>query len=111
MSAFSTYSTTAAANVNCAGINIGENCPAANMNDVVRQILAEGKQLNSLVVAIDTSTLMPKSGGTFTAPIYYTGSGAYRYNANSSHTSGAEYFLPVGSARPSPAEGVKVYYY
>jgi hypothetical protein len=63
------------------------------------------------VAAIDISTRLPLSGGTMTGNITRSGMGTHRYNASASLTSGAEYYLPTGSARPTAAEGVKVYYY
>lgn len=111
MSAFETFSTTAASNTSVGGVSIAENCPAANINDAIRYILKEGKELNTLVAAISTSTLMPKSGGAFTGTITRSGAGAFSYWASSSLTSGAEYVQPVATALPSPAEGLKVYQY
>lgn len=111
MAAFATYSTTPALNVSIGGTNIAENCPAANVNDVCRQIVAEGRQLSDIVAGINVSAYLPLVGGTVTGTITQTGGGAYRYNASSSLTSGATYFLPTGSARPAAAEGVMVFYY
>ena len=111
MAAFATYSTTPASNTTIGGINSAEGCPAANVNDIARQIVAEGRQLYDLVNAINVSGYMPLAGGTFTGNVLQTGAGAHRYNASSSLTSGATYFLPTGSARPTAAEGVVVFYY
>lgn len=111
MAAFATYSTTASVNTTIGGLNIDENCPAANVNNVARQIVAEGRQLYDIVAGISVASYMPLAGGTFTGNVLQSGAGAYRYNASSSLTSGATYFLPTGSARPAPAEGVVVFYY
>lgn len=111
MAAFATYSTVPASNVSIRGVNVAENCPAANMNDVARALAAEGRELYNLVAAINVSGYMPLSGGVFTGAITLNGAGAYRYNASSSLASGATYFLPSGSARPSAAEGVLAFYY
>lgn len=112
MAAFSSYSTTASANVTIGAINIGEGAAAANMNDALRAILAEGKQLSDIVAGISTSSLMPLTGGAFTGNITRSGSGSYTYYANSSLTGGAEHVQAVGTALPSsPAEGTKVFFY
>lgn len=111
MAAFAEFSTTPSANVTCGGFSIAEGCPAANVNDVIRYILASGRQLYDTVSAISVSSLMPKSGGVFTAAPTLSGGGSFRYNASSSLISGATYFLPVGSKRPAAAEGVVVFYY
>lgn len=112
MSAFSEFSTTPSANTSAGGLNIAENCPAANVNDVIRFILSAGKELNALVAAISTSTLMPKSGGAFTGGITRSGGGAYHYFASSSLNGGATYVQASSAALPSsPAEGTIVYQY
>lgn len=111
MAAFATYSTTPASNTTIGGINSAENCPAANINDIARQIVAEGRQLYDIVNGINVASYLPLAGGTVTGTITQSGAGAHRYNASSSLTSGATYFLPTGSARPTAAEGVVVFYY
>lgn len=108
---FGSYSTTPASNTTIGGVSIAEGCAAGNVNNAIRQIMADGKALSDTVDGIDVSSLMPKSGGAFTGNVTRSGSGAYRYNASSSLTSGATYYLPTGSARPTAAEGVVVFYY
>lgn len=46
---FSDYSTTPSANTSIAGINIAENCSPANVNNALRQLAADGKELADLV--------------------------------------------------------------
>lgn len=109
--AFSDYSTTPSANTSIAGISIAENAtPMANINNAIRQLMADAKTFSD--ASPDTSALMPKAAGTFsgTEPIY-TGRGAYMHHNDSANTSGRVIFLPVGSARPSPAAGMVVFYY
>ena len=60
--AFSDYSLTPASNTTINGINIAENCPAANVNNALRQIAADGKSLSDTVAGISTSTLMLRRG-------------------------------------------------
>jgi hypothetical protein len=107
--AFSDYSSTPALNVTIGGVSIAEDCAPGNLNDAVRYIMADAKAFAGSIP--DFSTLMPKSGGAFTGNITRSGSGAYRYNADSSLTGGATYFQATGSARPTAAEGVVVFYY
>jgi hypothetical protein len=112
MAAFATYSTTAATNTTIRGVNIAENCPAANVNDVARGLAAEGRELYDLVAAINVSGYMPLSGGAFTGPITRSGAGAYPYWNNSSLTGGAMYIQLTTDALPSsPAEGTIVFQY
>lgn len=108
--AFSDYSLTPSANTSIAGTNVGEFCAAGNVNDAIRQLMADGKLLNNTVTAITTG--LPLTGGTVTGAILFSGAGAYRYNVDSTLTSGRDYHLIEGSARPaSPAEGDRVFYY
>lgn len=109
--AFSAYSTLPSANVSINGVNVAENCAAGNVNDAIRQLMADGRTLHNTVAAINVSSYLPLAGGTVTGNITRSGAGAHRYNAAGSLTSGATYYLPTGSARPSPAEGVVVFYY
>lgn len=110
--AFSDYSITPASNTSIQGINIAENCPAANVNNVLRQFAADGKDLANTVAAIDTTTLMPKSGGAFTGSITRSSAGGYWYHANSAQAGGVVYIQPVATALPSsPAEGTVVLQY
>lgn len=45
--AVSDWFTTASANTNCDGTNIGENCPAGNVNDAIRKVMAAVRSLFS----------------------------------------------------------------
>ena len=109
---FGSYSSTPASNVSINGINIGENCPAGNLNNVARQLAADGRELWDIVAAINVSAKMDKAGGAFTGGIWQYGAGAYTYYADASMSSGIEYVQPTATALPtSPAEGTKVYQY
>ena len=112
MPGFSDFSTTESANTSIGGINIAENCPAANVNNAIRYILREGKELSNIVAAISTGTLMPKAGGAFTGEITRSGAGGYLYHNSSSLTGGKIYVQPSGNSLPgSPAEGTIVFQY
>lgn len=110
--AFSDYSTTPANNTTIGGLSIAEGCAAANVNNAIRQLMSDGKTLDTTVAAIDTSALMPKSGGAFTGQITRSGRGGYLHHANATQSGGKVSILPTGSARPtSPSEGDMVFYY
>lgn len=112
MAAFATYSLTPASNTSLGAISIAEGCAAANVNDAIRAVLTEGRQLYDIVNGISTGSLMPKSGGTFTGSITRSGAGAYPYFASSSLTGGAIYVQTAATALPSsPAEGTIVMQY
>lgn len=109
---FGSYSTTPASNISCNGINVAEGCPAANVNNAIRQLMADGKTLDTTVAAIDLTLYMAKTGGAFTGSITRASAGAYPYWASSSLTGGAMYVQASTTPLPSsPAEGTIVYQY
>lgn len=109
---FSAYSLTPASNTSINGISIAENCPAANVNNALRQLAADGKELSDTVVAINVSSYMPLAGGAFTGSITRSGAGGYWYHAAAAQSGGAVYIQAVATALPSsPAEGTVVLQY
>lgn len=112
MAGFSTYSTTASANVTIRGVSMAENCAAANVNDAIRGLAAEGKELSDIVAGLNLSGYMPLAGGAFTGPITRDGAGGYWYHANSAQSGAAVYTQLASAALPSsPAEGTVVLQY
>jgi hypothetical protein len=110
--AFSDYSTTPSLNISIGGVSSAEGCPAGNVNNILRQLAADGRTLYDTVAAINVSALMPKAGGTFTGPITRSGSGGYWYHASSTQADGKVFIVPTGAARPSsPAEGTVRFLY
>lgn len=107
--AFGDYSTTPSANTTIAGKNIAEGCPPGNLNDAVRQLMADGKALSNAMP--DTSALLPKAGGEVTGDITRQGRGAHLHHASSANTDGRVYLLPLGSPRPTATSGAIVFYY
>lgn len=103
--AVSDYSTTPGSNTTISGINIAEGCPPANINNAIRQLMADAKAL--LDDLPDTSLLAPLTAATFTGTQpRYTASGAYLFNADSANTSGRVSILADGSPNPTtPANG------
>jgi hypothetical protein len=109
---FGSYSTTPASNITINGINIAEGCPAANVNNVCRQLMADGRELWDLVAAINVSGYMPLTGGAFTGNITRQGAGGYWYHANSAQATAPVYTQVASAALPSsPAEGTVVFQY
>jgi hypothetical protein len=109
--AVSDWSPSASGNNTIEGISVAENCPAANINDVIRAMAAAIKSY-SLTVTSPTGNYMPLSGGTFTGTIKRQGGGSYTYFASSSMTGGAIYVQSSTAALPtSPAEGTIVFQY
>lgn len=106
--AFSSYSTTPDNNTSINGTNIAENCPAGNVNNAIRQIMADGAELAATVAAIDTSTGLPLTGGEVTGVITRGGAGAHLYHVGPTLLSGAVHAQPLSQALPTGAEGVIV---
>lgn len=107
---FSDYSATPALNVTIGGINIAENCPAPNMNDAVRQLMADAKSFSLTVPS--TAGLMPIAGGAFTGNITRSGAGGYFYHAGATQAAAPVYTQTLATALPaSPAEGTVVLQY
>lgn len=109
---FSSYSTTPASNTSINGISIAENCAAGNVNNALRQLASDGRELYNIVAAISVSSYMPLAGGAFTGNITRSGAGGYFYHANSAQTAAPVYTQVSSAALPaSPAEGTVVFQY
>ncbi len=106
---FSDYSTTAASNTTIGGQNVAEGCPPGNINNAVRQLMADGKALANDVAGLSGS--MPTTGGTFTGDIVRSGRGGYLHHNGAAQTGGRIIMLPEGSATPSLNEGDIVFFY
>jgi hypothetical protein len=109
---FGSYSTTPASNTSINGINIAPNCAAGNVDNAIRQIMADGRELYDTVDAIDVSSKMEITGGYFYGDIVRAQAGGYWYHAHSAMTGGLVYTQAVAAALPSsPAEGTVVLQY
>jgi len=111
----STWSETPGSNTTVDGVNIGEGCTPANLNNAIRSVMAGIKTFHIAysTTASGLSAYMPKAAGTFsgTQPIY-TGEGAFLHHQSSSNTSGKIYLLADGSADPSgTSAGDMVFFY
>lgn len=109
MPSASEFSTDPDANTTIGGKFVGENCSPEVINNVIRYLAAAARDSYNRIP--DPAALMPKAGGTFTGDIVRQGRGGYLHHANASQTNGQVHFLPEGSARPTAAEGVTVFYY
>jgi hypothetical protein len=108
---YTTWNTAASLNVTVNGVNIAENCPPANINNAIREVMAGVAQLRDALP--NTSNLIPTSGGVFTGtqPIFI-GRGAYLHSNDPANASGRVYYLTSGSANPaSPANGDIVFFF
>lgn len=103
---FRDYSTTPGSNTTIGGINIAENCSPAGVNNVIRQIAADGRELADEFDAIDLSAYQTKAAAVFsgTQPIY-TGRGAYAHHNNSANASCRIFVQASGGSTPSMNNG------
>jgi hypothetical protein len=100
--AVSDWSTTPNLNVTINGIDINEGCAPGNLNDALRNIMADVRVVYDDLP--DTSNFVTASGGVFsgTQP-RFTGRGAYLHHNDSANASGRVFVLPEGSANPTGA--------
>lgn len=98
--AVSDWSAVADDNTAIDGTNIDENCPAGNVNNGLRSIMAGVRVMYDDLPA--TADLMPKAGGTFsgTQPIY-DGRGAFLHHNSSALTSGRIFLQASGGSTPA----------
>lgn len=97
--AVSDYNTSASANTAISGINIAEGCPAANLNNALRQMMADIKvEYNA---RLDPANYVPKTGGAFTGQITQSTRGGYMYSFSSGDVGGAWHTIAFGAAVPS----------
>lgn len=109
MASPSEFSTDPNANTTIGGINVGEGCSPAGINNVERYLAAAMRTLYDQVQTLAGG--MPITGGAFTGDITRQGRGGYLHHANSAQPTGPVYTVPEGTARPSASEGVIVFYY
>lgn len=101
--AFSSYSGTPSLNVSINGVNIAEGCPAGNMNDAIRQLMADARTFNDAMPNV--AGLMPLAGGIFSGPVTFTGKGHVLYHNDPANASGKIFTQPLGGAAPAMLDG------
>lgn len=103
---FRDYSTTPGSNTAIGGTNVAEGCSPAGLNNAIRQIAADGREIADEIDAFDLSVYAPKVAAVFsgTQPIY-TGRGAYLHHANSANASGKITIQSDAAALPSTSNG------
>lgn len=100
MPAFSDYSATPNEITTIGGLSIAENSTAlASINNIAREITANGRQLYNIVVSYGTP--MSSGGGIFTGDILRSGRGGYLHWNGTGQTSGRIFLQPIGG--PAPA--------
>ena len=111
MPAFSDYSATPGLIMTIGGLSVAENSTAlASLNNICREITANGRQLYDLYSAIGDP--MPESGGAFTGDITRSGRGGYYSADDSGYAAPRIYVLVDGSPAPtSPPNGSLAFYH
>lgn len=110
--AVSDWSPTASENTTIGAINIGEGCPPSNLNNGLREIMAQirqafGSALSTFFASPDLATAranlgaVAKSGDTLTGNLTRQNAGAHLYFADPALTSPVIYVTAAGAANPT----------
>jgi len=102
---FSDYSLTPGSNTTIAGINIAEDCSPAGLNNAIRQIMADGKELSNTVSNIDLSAYAPLNAPVFIGQPTYSGRGGFIHHSNAANSSGRIFITAEGAAQPTMSNG------
>lgn len=102
---FASYSLDPTLNGTLGGLDVSENCNPANINNGLRQLMADGKQLSDTVAAIDISSKANLNGPAFTGQPTFSGRGAFLHHNNAANASGRVFIQAAGAAVPTMANG------
>jgi hypothetical protein len=103
---FSSYSLTPASNTTLAGLSIAENTTnPASINNGLRQLMADGKELANALDAIDLSDKADIASPAFTGQPTVATRGAVIHHNNASNASGKVFVQASGAATPTMANG------
>ena len=105
------YSVTPALNVTISGTSIAEGCPPGNLNNAVRQMMADVRVMYNGLPS--TAGLVPANNAVFnTVQPTFSGRGAFAHHIDSGNSSFRVSVLPDGSANPAaPSNGDMVFFY
>ena len=110
--AFGDWSTTAANNTTVGSVNIGENCPPGNLNNGIREVMAQlraafSTSLATFFASPDLATAranlgaVSKAGDTLTGNLTRQGAGAHPYFADANLSSPVIYVTAAGASNPT----------
>lgn len=99
--AVSDWSTDPAQNGTIDGINIAENCPAANMNNAVRAVMAAVRLAFNGVQSPSGDAYVTKAGGVFTNQPIVQARGALLHHNDPLNASGRIFIQAAGGATPA----------
>lgn len=114
--AFADWSTSNAANTTVGAISIAENCPAANVNNALREIMAEIRVAfnpaldpfhASVSVALARTALgaLSSAGDTISGNLIFLGAGPHLHHTNPAFGSGRVFYTAVGASDPTSLAG------
>ncbi len=115
--AFSDYSTNADQNTTVGSVFIGENCPPGNLNNGIRQVMADLRAAfsralgsffasNTLADARTALKVVGTEGGEqMTANLTRQGAGPHLYHATATFSSGRVFVTAAGAADPTSQPG------
>lgn len=102
---FRDYSLTPGSNTTIAGINIAEDCSPAGINNAIRQVMADGRDLADDVDAIDISGKANIASPAFIGQPTVATRGAVVHHNNAANTSGRIFVQASGAAVPTMSNG------
>jgi len=115
--AFSDWSSNQGENTNVGSVFIGENCPPGNLNNGIREVMAQARAAFSRALGsffasntvADARTAL-KAVGTegsdqMTANLVRQGAGPHLYHTNASFSSGRLFVTASGAADPTSQPG------
>ena len=97
------YNVSPSLNVTINGINIANGCPAGNIDNAIRNIMADVRVMYDNLP--NGSTFMPLAGGAFTGAVTRASAGSFLYHANAANASGRIIVQPEAAAVPSMSNG------
>lgn len=115
--AFSDWSLTASENTTVGAVNIGEGCPPGNLNNGIREVMAQARAAFSRALGsffsaptIPEARVALKAVGVegneqMTANLIRKDAGPHLYHATAAYQSGRVFVTAAGAADPTTAAG------
>lgn len=102
---FGDYSTTPNNNGTIGGLDLSEGCSPANLNNAVRQLAADGRELFNTVDAIDISSKANITSPVFNGTPIYQARGGLLHNNSPASSNGRVYTQSAGQGLPTLFNG------
>ena len=109
---FASYSTNPGDNNTLGGLSIAEGATSPGaVNNGLRQIMADGKELAVQIADIDFAAYALKANPVFTGQATFSGRGAVLHFNNPANSSGRIFIQAKGAELPTLANGDQVWTY